>query len=174
MKFTNSRRKHRGICRVEQPPEHGIIDAVREWVSTWTTQVFCCYWSSPLGIAKALPPLSNCYKEPREVCRVEQPPEHGIIDAVREWVSTRTRRISVVDGVSHRTAQPLTANAASSSTTPCRFQSLEPVGAFCRWSCLSSVGGSLPLKPSAATVDCIARNSLKALVGASNLHHRHQ
>nr|GMC71656.1 hypothetical protein Iba_chr03bCG4580 [Ipomoea batatas] len=53
--------------------------------------------------------MSNCYnEEQREVCRVEQPPERGIIDAAREWVSTRSRRISVVDGISRWTAQPLT------------------------------------------------------------------
>nr|GMC64419.1 uncharacterized protein LOC109162705 [Ipomoea batatas] len=48
-------------------------------------------------------PLSNCYnEEQREVYRVEKPPERGIIDAAREWVSTRSRRISVVDEISHR------------------------------------------------------------------------
>nr|GMC71654.1 hypothetical protein Iba_chr03bCG4560 [Ipomoea batatas] len=53
--------------------------------------------------------MSNCYnEEQREVCRVEQPQERGIIDAAREWVSTRSRRISVVDGISRWTAQPLT------------------------------------------------------------------
>nr|GME19875.1 hypothetical protein Iba_scaffold24013CG0080 [Ipomoea batatas] len=51
-------------------------------------------------------PPSNCYdNEQREVCRVEQPPERDIIDAAREWVSTRSRRISVVDRVSHWTAR---------------------------------------------------------------------
>nr|GMC95672.1 hypothetical protein Iba_chr05cCG10810 [Ipomoea batatas] len=50
----------------------------------------------------------------------EQPPERGIIDAAREWVSTRIRRISFVDGVPHRTAQLSTANAASSSIAHCR------------------------------------------------------
>nr|GMD86926.1 hypothetical protein Iba_chr14bCG10810 [Ipomoea batatas]GME03069.1 hypothetical protein Iba_scaffold446CG0170 [Ipomoea batatas]GME17450.1 hypothetical protein Iba_scaffold18831CG0010 [Ipomoea batatas] len=39
MKSTNPRRKQWRICRVEQPPERGIIDAAREWVSTWITQV---------------------------------------------------------------------------------------------------------------------------------------
>nr|GLL19639.1 hypothetical protein Itr_chr02CG11240 [Ipomoea trifida] len=102
MGFTNSRRKQRGTCRVEQPPERGIIDAVREWVSTWSTQQ-------------------------REVYRVEQPPERGIVDAAREWVSTRSRRISAVDGVRHQTAQLPTANAASSSTARC----LKVVGVVC-------------------------------------------
>nr|GME02120.1 hypothetical protein Iba_scaffold1680762CG0010 [Ipomoea batatas] len=51
------------------------------------------------------PGPSNCYnEEQREVYRVEQPPERGIIDAAREWVSTRSRRISVVDEISHRIA----------------------------------------------------------------------
>nr|GMC73893.1 hypothetical protein Iba_chr03cCG5070 [Ipomoea batatas] len=45
-----------------------------------------------------LSPLSNCYnQEQREVCRVEQPPERGIIDAAREWVSTRSRRSFSLD-----------------------------------------------------------------------------
>nr|GMD27804.1 hypothetical protein Iba_chr08eCG1370 [Ipomoea batatas] len=69
---------------------------------------FCCCWSSPLGTVKVFPP-SNCYnEEQREVYRVEQPPERGINDTAGAWVSTWSRRISVVDGVSHWTAQPLT------------------------------------------------------------------
>nr|GLL16875.1 hypothetical protein Itr_chr01CG06390 [Ipomoea trifida] len=53
---------------------------------------------------KCLLPLpSNCYhEEQRKVYRVEQPPERGIIDAAREWVSTRSGRIFVVDRASDR------------------------------------------------------------------------
>nr|GMD24123.1 protein argonaute 5 [Ipomoea batatas] len=64
--------------------------------------------------AKAFSP-SNCYnEEQREVCRIEQPPERGIIDAAREWVSTRSGRIFVVD------EDCSTANTASSSIAHCR------------------------------------------------------
>nr|GMD60191.1 uncharacterized protein LOC109157567 [Ipomoea batatas] len=77
------------------------------------------------------PPPSNSFNEEREVCRVEQSPERGVDDTAGAWVSTRNRRISVVDGVSHRTAQPPTVNTAFSSTAHGRFQSPEPVGAFC-------------------------------------------
>nr|GMD15455.1 hypothetical protein Iba_scaffold68769CG0010 [Ipomoea batatas] len=49
---------------------------------------------------------SNYYnEEQREVYRVEQPPERGVNDTAREWVSTQSRRISVVDSVSHWTAR---------------------------------------------------------------------
>nr|GMD79840.1 hypothetical protein Iba_chr13dCG7820 [Ipomoea batatas] len=41
--------------------------------------------------------MSNCYnEEQREVYRVEQPPGRGIIGAAREWVSTRSGRISLI------------------------------------------------------------------------------
>nr|GMD89822.1 phosphatidylinositol 4-kinase gamma 4-like [Ipomoea batatas] len=77
---------------------------------------------------RLLPLPSNCHnEEQREVYRVEQPPERGIVDVARELVSTRSRQISVVDGVLHQTAQLPTANAASSSTARC----LKVAGVVC-------------------------------------------
>nr|GMC60909.1 T-complex protein 1 subunit gamma-like [Ipomoea batatas] len=50
-----------------------------------------------------LPLPSNCHnEEQREVYRVEQPPERGVNDTAREWVSTRSGRISVVNRASSR------------------------------------------------------------------------
>nr|GLL39576.1 hypothetical protein Itr_chr11CG14090 [Ipomoea trifida]GMD09126.1 hypothetical protein Iba_chr06dCG5150 [Ipomoea batatas]GMD50165.1 hypothetical protein Iba_chr11aCG10020 [Ipomoea batatas] len=93
--------EQREVCRVGQPPERGIIDAAREWVSTRSRRISVV----DRAITFHSPP-SNCYDdEQREVCRVGQPPERGIIDAAREWVSTRSRRISVVDRASHWTIQ---------------------------------------------------------------------
>nr|GMD69168.1 uncharacterized protein LOC109154689 [Ipomoea batatas] len=51
----------------------------------------CCFLVLP----------SNCHnEEQREVYRVEQPPERGVNDTAREWVSTRSGRISVVNRAS--------------------------------------------------------------------------
>nr|GMD14894.1 hypothetical protein Iba_chr07bCG10830 [Ipomoea batatas] len=48
-----------------------------------------------------LPLPSNCHnEEQREVYRVEQPPERGVNDTAREWVSTQSGRISVVNRAS--------------------------------------------------------------------------
>nr|GME01842.1 hypothetical protein Iba_scaffold601821CG0010 [Ipomoea batatas]GME13757.1 hypothetical protein Iba_scaffold14647CG0290 [Ipomoea batatas] len=116
--------EQREVCRIEQPPERGIIDAAREWIPLLTE-------FSIRDRRSLSPPPSNSFNEEREVCRVEQSPERGVDDTAGAWVSTRNRRISVVDGVSHRTAQPPTVNTAFSSTAHGRFQSLEPVGAFC-------------------------------------------
>nr|GMC71690.1 COP9 signalosome complex subunit 7 isoform X3 [Ipomoea batatas] len=102
------KKKHPGICQIEQPPERGIDDTAGAWVSTWSAQTSLLTEFFIWDRQSLLPLPSNCYnKEQREVYRVEQPLERGIHDTARAWVSTWSRQISVVDEVS-RTAQPLT------------------------------------------------------------------
>nr|GMC60598.1 hypothetical protein Iba_chr02bCG12280 [Ipomoea batatas] len=128
-----SQSEQREVCRVEQPPERGIIDAAREWVSTrsrripvvdrvshWTARSHSPYFlffltlkplrNFFLPLRTAQPSSENCCflvlpsnchnEEQREVYRVEQPPERGVNDTAREWVSTRSGRISVVNRAS--------------------------------------------------------------------------
>nr|GLL16931.1 uncharacterized protein LOC105964676 [Ipomoea trifida] len=96
---------NQGVYRVEQPPKRGIDDTVGAWVSSRSAQTSLLKEFFIWDRQSLSPPLSNYYnEEQREVCRVEQPPECGINDTARAWVSTRSRRISIVDGVSLRTA----------------------------------------------------------------------
>nr|GMD82575.1 hypothetical protein Iba_chr13fCG9410 [Ipomoea batatas] len=77
------------------PPESGFLLGVPRFLLL--LELFTRYRQC------LLPLPSNCYhEEQRKVYRVEQPPERGIIDAAREWVSTRSGRIFVVDRASHR------------------------------------------------------------------------
>nr|GMC86549.1 hypothetical protein Iba_chr04dCG11950 [Ipomoea batatas] len=100
--------------------------------------------------AKAFSP-SNCYnEEQRKVCRIEQPPERGIIDAAREWVSTRSGRIFVVD------EDCSTANTASSSIAhcrrTCRAKKRERTLDYCRW--IASRNFPLLTSPIAGVLRC--------------------
>nr|GLL17575.1 hypothetical protein Itr_chr01CG14640 [Ipomoea trifida] len=87
--------------QVGQPSECGVVDTAGAWVSTWSAQI-------PLLMEFFIRDRrrSNCYKEEqRDICRVEQPPERSINDTAGAWVFTRGTQISVVDGVSRRTAE---------------------------------------------------------------------
>nr|GLL21356.1 hypothetical protein Itr_chr03CG02580 [Ipomoea trifida] len=90
----------RGLLRVrvKQPPtnkKHGITTGVQNLC----LDASCC---QSVGFHRS----GHTREEQREVYGVEQPPERGIHDTARAWVSTWSRRIFVV-GVS-RTAQSLT------------------------------------------------------------------
>nr|GLL46435.1 hypothetical protein Itr_chr14CG11100 [Ipomoea trifida] len=72
--------------------------------------------------------LSNYYnEEQREVYRVEQPPERGVNDTAREWVSARSGRISVVNRASHC----LVVDAVAFAGVVCHLMAIDTVG-VCR------------------------------------------